>query len=632
MAHLSLSPPTMKLRVALLLLGLAACNSGDKAPPVTACEAGCPVDTVCDTEGACVPASTMPPCALCDVWATCTAGVCLCAAGRQDVNGDGSLCADLDQCAGTVCGPHATCHDEEGSFTCTCDGGFLGDPYDLGRGCDVVNACGGQVCGANAVCADGACACSPGFTGDPLAGCTNVDECAAGTDDCDSHATCFDTTGSFTCRCGRGWAGDGRTCSDVDECLTANGGCDEAPLARCDNRVGSYACTCPAGYDGTRRCLPTGDGHVVLVAHDLVDKSGVAFRRLLVNALALGHGARRLGVFVEDAPLGTAAADAPLRLLGLGPSDVQAVEARDLAALYEVDVLLVPSQASAGPGEVEAVGRKYRRELSDFVYAGGVVVVLDHGPGDSAGLVRGAGLVDATLSGGSALAPIAFASDPVTDGVSAVPVGLLLFSTGDSHLPTDGREIVSSSKGPAVVHKTFHPLADFERAKDGDPGSGWAPLGPRGGKPTTARHGGQGWTDSEWFHAGGETWGSRDLDGDRLTLWFRPTSDAAVIDLAFNSDGVRGQRLRVDGRGAKAQITGDFADWNDSADAVGRLVVGGWCRIDVRWQGAIMRGRLTLPDDTRFDLEWKSVHPPAGVTFRVSGAEIDSLFGSAESR
>ena len=32
--------------------------------------------------------------------------------------------------------------------------------------------------------------------------------------------------------------------TDVDECLTNNGGCDQL----CDNTVGSYVCSCEDGY------------------------------------------------------------------------------------------------------------------------------------------------------------------------------------------------------------------------------------------------------------------------------------------------------------------------------------------------------------------------------------------------
>ena len=48
----------------------------------------------------------------------------------------------------------------------------------------------------------------------------DVDECAAGTDNCDAtNATCTNTDGSFTCACNSGWesADNGVTCTG--ECM-----------------------------------------------------------------------------------------------------------------------------------------------------------------------------------------------------------------------------------------------------------------------------------------------------------------------------------------------------------------------------------------------------------------------------
>jgi hypothetical protein len=36
-----------------------------------------------------------------------------------------------------------------------------------------------------------------------------VDECAAGTHNCDANAACANTIGAFTCACKPGYAGDG---------------------------------------------------------------------------------------------------------------------------------------------------------------------------------------------------------------------------------------------------------------------------------------------------------------------------------------------------------------------------------------------------------------------------------------
>ena len=41
----------------------------------------------------------------------------------------------------------------------------------------------------------------------------DIDECAHGTDNCDSDASCIDTKGSFTCACKQGFSGNGLTCA-----------------------------------------------------------------------------------------------------------------------------------------------------------------------------------------------------------------------------------------------------------------------------------------------------------------------------------------------------------------------------------------------------------------------------------
>ena len=46
-----------------------------------------------------------------------------------------------------------------------------------------------------------------------------VNECYLNTHDCHEYATCIDTIGAWTCECNSGFTGDGRTCTDDDECV-----------------------------------------------------------------------------------------------------------------------------------------------------------------------------------------------------------------------------------------------------------------------------------------------------------------------------------------------------------------------------------------------------------------------------
>ena len=100
---------------------------------------------------------------------------------------------------------------------------------------------------------------------------TLVNECAAHTDNCATHASCMDTYSSFECSCkpgspslprlsrsdadarGSGYVGSGTVCEDEDECVTQTGVCDAGRT--CVNTEGSFECLCKEGEEerGSRR-------------------------------------------------------------------------------------------------------------------------------------------------------------------------------------------------------------------------------------------------------------------------------------------------------------------------------------------------------------------------------------------
>ncbi|KAG7461968.1 hypothetical protein MATL_G00196770 [Megalops atlanticus] len=60
------------------------------------------------------------------------------------------------------------------------------------------------------------CANSGVWSGNPPA-CLDVDECALGSD-CDTHASCHNTDGSYTCTCVPPYSGDGKNCTEPVKC------------------------------------------------------------------------------------------------------------------------------------------------------------------------------------------------------------------------------------------------------------------------------------------------------------------------------------------------------------------------------------------------------------------------------
>ncbi len=92
----------------------------------------------------------------------------------------------------------------------------------------------------------------------PLGECD--DECAAGTDDCDTNATCVDQTPGWSCTCNTGFTGDGTTCADLDECADGTDDCADTEI--CTNTPGSWTCEDPSTACDGGPCDSDGDGVV----------------------------------------------------------------------------------------------------------------------------------------------------------------------------------------------------------------------------------------------------------------------------------------------------------------------------------------------------------------------------------
>lgn len=215
---------------------------------------------------------------------------CLCPS-----NYEGPTCElDVNECLqfrGTDlgCQNGAKCINFFGGFRCECPPQFHG-VYCTEHHDDCALSSSRSLCGhgkcinlarTEANQARYECICDQGWTtdGKSPACIIDIDECAAGQMSnvttigqalasstsyaypCSQNpfVTCINLPGSFQCNpCPIGYTGNGRVCSDVDECQQNNGGCSTRPLVECINTPGSRRCgPCPPGYTGDgQTCVP----------------------------------------------------------------------------------------------------------------------------------------------------------------------------------------------------------------------------------------------------------------------------------------------------------------------------------------------------------------------------------------
>uniref|UniRef100_A0A8C7W9K9 Nidogen 1 n=1 Tax=Oncorhynchus mykiss TaxID=8022 RepID=A0A8C7W9K9_ONCMY len=165
----------------------------------------------------------------CDTNAACRPGegvqfTCECSTG---FTGDGRQCYDIDECREMpeICGSHALCNNQPGTFRCECVDGFqfasdgktcveVDRPIDhCQRGtnnCDIPERARCSYTGASAYI----CSCLSGFVGDGYT-CRDIEECEQGR--CHRDAVCYNSQGSFTCQCRPGFHGDGFQCTPEHE-------------------------------------------------------------------------------------------------------------------------------------------------------------------------------------------------------------------------------------------------------------------------------------------------------------------------------------------------------------------------------------------------------------------------------
>ncbi|MBL8787660.1 MAG: hypothetical protein JNJ59_22345, partial [Deltaproteobacteria bacterium] len=153
-------------------------------------------------------------------------------------------CQDIDECFTDTdgCDANQICINLRGSFRCDCmSSSFVKD-------------------------ADGHCVCKPGYAPNGANSCSDINECTNNVAGCSANATCTNLDGGALCRCKPGFQGDGKTCDptpcaagyqtapsgtgcvDANECALGVAGC--SANADCFNTVGSFTCRCKEGYTG----------------------------------------------------------------------------------------------------------------------------------------------------------------------------------------------------------------------------------------------------------------------------------------------------------------------------------------------------------------------------------------------
>ena len=156
-----------------------------------------------------------------------------------------------------LCLNNGTCVNQTPGYMCTCTPEFYGDSCESN-----FNDCADDYTKCvNGMCVDQprnetgvpnfGCVCSVGWRlGDDSLCTRDVNECLDSP--CYIGVQCVNTPGSFYCgSCPNGYQGNGIQCDDINECLTNNGGCSQAPLVDCINTPGSFYCgPCPPGFEG----------------------------------------------------------------------------------------------------------------------------------------------------------------------------------------------------------------------------------------------------------------------------------------------------------------------------------------------------------------------------------------------
>ncbi|XP_065910791.1 mucin-like protein isoform X2 [Dysidea avara] len=170
---------------------------------------------------------------------------CACYDGYRPVDVNATQCEDINECF-EYNNCHQMCVNTAGSYECSCNTGFVLAVDN--RTCEAVTSCSTSSCehGCAVGGGDEICFCPLHYQVDPsdMTRCIDIDECAE-LGACEQN--CINTDGSFECSCDSGYEldNDGRSCNDINECLSSITSCPSNMI--CINTDGGYNCDCPPG-------------------------------------------------------------------------------------------------------------------------------------------------------------------------------------------------------------------------------------------------------------------------------------------------------------------------------------------------------------------------------------------------
>ncbi|XP_005993601.1 fibulin-7 [Latimeria chalumnae] len=171
--------------------------------------------------------------------------------------GDNPVCKDISECSSHPCQNGGTCVDGINQYRCVCSRGWTGTncQYQTETALPEWSVMNDPAFSRKPRCAKvdrtQHCSCEPGFH---MSGtsensiCQDVNECEVykldGVPKLCMHA-CVNIPGSYRCSCPTGYKilGDGRSCEDVDECLTSQHNCTRGTM--CINTGGGFQCVNP---------------------------------------------------------------------------------------------------------------------------------------------------------------------------------------------------------------------------------------------------------------------------------------------------------------------------------------------------------------------------------------------------